>query len=145
MIVGAGPKAQKSVECAKALLEDSRVQQMINELNGAKVCVFDTLLAISHPPPLSAQETVLHCACRNTNIDAIPLLLKHGADMDALDQNSRTPLQTLAIKGTRTCLAYHLKRSFLILYNSIQGNYDTSCGQQRAGCQFWLVLVPNRP
>ena len=38
--------------------------------------------------------------------------------MDALDQNSRTPLQTLAIKGTHTCLAYHLKRSFLILYTT---------------------------
>ena len=45
------------------------------------------------------QETALHCACRNVNIGAILLLLERGADPNALDQYSRTPLQTLAIKG----------------------------------------------
>lgn len=101
MIVGTGPKTQKSVECIKVLLEDQRVSKMINERNGVKVLyqqhhpLAPSLISLIHP----FKETPLHCACRNTNIDAVLLLLEHGADIEAFDQYSRTPAQTLALKG----------------------------------------------
>jgi hypothetical protein len=82
MIIGVGAKASDALACAKALLEDERVKAAINATN-------------------NAQETVLHCACRNVNIDAVCTLIENGANLEALDQYSRTPLQTLVLKAIK--------------------------------------------
>ncbi|KAH7350388.1 ankyrin repeat protein, partial [Pyrenochaeta sp. MPI-SDFR-AT-0127] len=48
-------------------------------------------------------KTALHLACEHkysaTHIDAIKLLLRHSADLDANDDNGNTPLHDAAAEG----------------------------------------------
>lgn len=83
------------------------------------------------------QETPLHCACRNANIEAILLLIEHASDLasllDATDQYQRTPLQTLSMKGMRYSCDWDNDQPFS--YLSIQRVECATCPEEGTGYQ----------
>ena len=47
----------------------------------------------------NAEATAIHYACRSGNLEAISLLIEHGADINAMDRSGLTPLKEARLKG----------------------------------------------
>jgi ankyrin repeat protein len=53
----------------------------------------------------SDQETALHCAAQHGHVDAVQVLLQHGADPNIKNCREETPLDLAALYGRCVCLS----------------------------------------
>ena len=85
----------------------------------------------------------LHLACANGHIDAIELLLTHGANIDAIDKNGWSPLHHAADNDHYDACKYLLNMKANVDICSDQGGYaydrtNTSISKLFIRCGFDL-------
>lgn len=77
----------------------------------------------------NCSTTALHTACKNGNLDAVRLLLKSGAPVNARDESGATPLHLMSVVTSQnTTTGKHLFRliqwvTLLMVADILQFNY----------------------
>jgi len=82
-------------------------------------------------------QTLLHIAARKNLLDCVKYLIENGADINALDRYSDTPLHDVAYMGHNSIIEYLLERGA----DKEHINHDGKTASQKAHYQFIAVYI----
>ena len=89
-------------------------------------------------------RTMLHYAVLNENLGAVKILLELNANVNAVDNDLRTPIHYLAVVGNKDIAEYIVRNKDIVCENDLYGQTPVYLAKWRGNIKVMNILNENK-